>query len=237
MTKNLLVTGNSSGLGLALSQAYLDADWQVYGLSRRGCNLSNARLHDQCCDLASEEEIGPALERLLQGLEQLDLVYLNAGVFGALTKLAEINAVQIKQVMDVNVWANKIILDYLFSRGVRVSQVIAISSGAAISANVGWGNYAISKAALNKLIELYANEFPGTHFCCLAPGLVDTAMQDYLCDDSLHSLEEYPVLKKFREARGTETMPTADAAAHAIVEIAPRLLELESGSYADIRKL
>ena len=30
------------------------------------------------------------------------------------------------------------------------------------------------------LIALYADEFPNTHFTALAPGLIDTAMQDYL---------------------------------------------------------
>ena len=237
MSKSVLVTGNSSGLGLGLTEVYLGENYQVYGLSRRGCPLQHAALHDQVCDLSDTSVIAPALQSLLANLQHLDVVFLNAGIFGQLHKLADISEEEYSQVMDVNVWANKEILDWLFASGINVRQVIAISSGAALSANVGWGSYAISKIALNKLMALYANEFSQTHFSALAPGLVDTAMQDYLCDEQLHSISDYPLLKKFRDARGTEVMPPGRQAAQAIMDITEKLVELDSGSYADIRQM
>ena len=237
MSNKVLITGNSSGLGFGLTEVYLEENWQVFGLSRRGCPIEHEQLRDQQCDLSDSSAIAPALSGLLNSVERLDMVFLNAGIFGELHRLAEISEQEYQQVMQINVWANKHILDALYRNGVEIRQVIAISSGAAMSANIGWGSYAISKIALNKLMALYANEFSTTHFCSLAPGLVDTGMQDYLCDEELHSITEYPLLKKFRDARGTEVMPGGKEAAQAIFSITGQLEQLESGSYADIRNL
>ncbi len=40
------------------------------------------------------------------------------------------------------------------------------------------------------------------HFCALAPGLIDTAMQDYLC--GLDASERFPSLARIQAARGPE---------------------------------
>jgi benzil reductase ((S)-benzoin forming) len=237
MQKTVFITGNSSGLGYGLSEEYLARDWRVYGLSRRGCHGLSGDLHDIQCDLQNQAAIAPALTTLLSNVQQLDMVYLNAGILGGLNRITAVSLEQLKQTMDINLWANKLILDWLLTSNIQIKQIIAISSGAALSANKGWGPYSLSKIALNKLMELYANEFPDTHFLSLAPGLMDTAMQDYICDEASVAIVEFPTVKKFRDARGTETMPTPKTAAKAIIEILPRLKEMPSGTYVDIRKL
>ncbi len=72
-------------------------------------------------------------------------------------------------------------MDWLLEWGRPVRQVIMVSSGATVLGNKGWGAYALSKAGLNMLARLYDHEFPDTHISALAPGLIDTAMMDYLC--------------------------------------------------------
>ena len=107
----------------------------------------------------------------------------DVGGLGALV-LWELAVDEMKRVMEINVWANKTVLDWLHNSAVRVDQVVMISSGAAVLGNRGWGGYALSKAALNMLARLYAHEFPQTHLCALAPGIIDTAMMDYLCEQA-----------------------------------------------------
>ncbi len=85
------------------------------------------------------------------------------------------------------------------------------------------------------LIKLYAGERPETHFTALAPGLIDTAMQDYLTH--LPEDPRYEPLKILKAAKGTEKMPDGESCARRLIEAFPRLLKIESGSYADIRKL
>ena len=59
-----------------------------------------------------------------------------------------------------------------------VSSGIGLALAKAYLDEGGWNGYALSKAALNMMMKLYAAERPGTDFSALAPGLVDTAMQE-----------------------------------------------------------
>ncbi len=231
--KTLLITGNSSGLGRGISQVALQRGWAVYGCSRRGCDLNG--VHDQRCDLADFDAIGPALEQLLNGCSRLDLVILNAGLLGEIKPSQEQSLEQMCQLMDVNLWANKVILDGLLQRGLAVGQIIAISSGAAVLANRGWGGYTLSKAALNMLMRLYAHEFPNTHLSALAPGLIDTAMMDYLCVEP--DPVTYPALQRIRDARGSAVMPQPEAAGRRLLDAVERLRQFPSGSFIDIRQI
>jgi len=137
--------------------------------------------------------------------------------------------------MEVNVWVNKWLLDVLFADDRELGQVIAISSGAAVSGQRGWNGYGISKAALNMLIKLTAAERNGTHFTALAPGLIDTAMQDAICGRAAD--ERFPVVERLKQARGTKTMPDAGVAGQRCWDVAERLRAEPSGAFVDLRKL
>lgn len=235
--KKLFITGNSSGLGHGLSAAYLRRGWEVYGISRRGCEGLQGGLHDIRCDLSDMEALPVAMEALLGDCRQLDLVILNAGILGRIADLSDTPLSQIKQVMDINVWSNKQLLDWLLQADIGIAQIVLISSGAAVNGNRGWGAYSLSKAALNMLGMLYAHEFADSHIISLAPGLVDTAMQDYLCDDSRSDADLFPSLNKLRAARNTPQMPTAVEAGEMIADIVPGLLNYPSGSFLDVRTI
>ncbi|MCB1757090.1 MAG: SDR family NAD(P)-dependent oxidoreductase [Gammaproteobacteria bacterium] len=235
--QNVLITGNSSGLGLAFTRHLLQQGTSVFGLSRRGCPLEDKRLSDIRCDMADLDSIAPALDELLGDTRTLDLVLLNAGILGEIRDLHETPVADIEHVMRINVWANKIVLDTLLSRSIACKQIVLISSGAGVNGNKGWGAYSLSKAALNMLTMLYAHEMPQSHLSALAPGLVDTAMQDYLCDETIKAVSDFPSLGRLRSARGTVDMPTPDVAAQKILDTLPELLKQASGSYSDIRSL
>ncbi len=237
MHKTVFITGNSSGLGRALSERALELGWSVYGLSRRGCYGLSGDLHDIQCDLAEHSKITPALETMLLNVKHIDCVFLNAGVLGEIRELSQTPVESITKVMDVNVWANKIILDWLFNNDVHVEQTVAISSGVAVNPYRGWGAYSLSKGLFKELIQLYAMDFPETHFVSLVPGLVDTAMQAYLRDESIVSVEDFPSVQKFRDARGTDKMQTPTDVAELILKLVPKLRDFTSGSFVDIRKL
>lgn len=237
MTSAVFITGNSSGLGYALTKEYLQRGCSVYGLSRRGCRGLAGDLHDIECDLARHELIVPALERLLGDVAGIDLVFLNAGVLGEIREISTTPLADVKRVMDINLWANKVILDWLHARALPIDQIVLVSSGAAVHGSKGWGAYALSKAALNMLTQLYAHEFPQTHLCALAPGLVDTAMQAYLSDPRRVDARLFPGVQRLRDARGTPDMPSPDAVARRIAARLPRLKRHPSGSFQDLRSL
>jgi len=236
---NVFITGNSSGLGLGLTEALLEQEAIVWGMSRRGCPLAARHedaLRDRQQDLANLNHLEDGLERLLSDCLRLDLVVLNAGVLGRIQEISSTDVHDLEHLMRVNVWSNKMILDWLIERQIPVGQVVAISSGAAVNMSYGWGGYSLSKAALNNLVRLYAHEMTDTHLSAYAPGLVDTGMQDYLCGDV--DSEEFPSVQKLKDARGTERMPSPRDAAETLLGLLDNLREEhESGAFVDVRKM
>jgi NAD(P)-dependent dehydrogenase (short-subunit alcohol dehydrogenase family) len=236
MQKNIYITGVSSGLGHGLAKTYLEQGSAVYGCSRREPkDLVDQGLRFQSINLAEGDSGEALMAQQIQDVDRFDLVVLNAAKLGKIRDMAETPLADLRETMEINLWANKWILDTLFSRSRTIEQVVAISSGASKSGSRGWNGYSLSKAALNMLVKLYAGEQPETHFTSLAPGLVDTAMQDYLT--GLPEDSRYPPLEVLKAAKGTEKMPDGETCARKLIDLFPRLLQLESGNFADIRQL
>jgi len=234
--KKILITGVSSGLGHGLAKAYLERGASVYGCSRREpADLIEAGLHFKAVDLVDEQKGKRAFGELIDGLSHFDCVILNAAKLGEIRDMADTPLDDLRETMEINVWANKWLLDKLFSSGSAIKQVVGISSGASQSGSRGWNGYSLSKAALNMLIKLYAGEQPETHFTALAPGLVDTEMQDYLT--KLPADDRFKPLEVLKAAKGTEKMPDGDTCAQMLIDAFPKLLDRTSGEFADIRKL
>ncbi|WP_376696984.1 SDR family NAD(P)-dependent oxidoreductase [Wenzhouxiangella sp. EGI_FJ10305] len=236
---NVFITGNSSGLGLGLTEALLDRDALIWGMSRRGCPLAEHHddgIRDRKQDIGNLNHLEEGLDALLSDCQRLDLVVLNAGMLGRIQEIAHTDVHDLEHMMRVNVWANKLILDWFIERQIPIDQVVAISSGASVNMNYGWGGYSLSKAALNNLVKLYAPEMPDTHMISLAPGLIETGMQDYIRDEV--DSEEFPSVQKLKDARGTEKMPSPREAADSILDLLDDLKENhESGDFVDIRNL
>jgi NAD(P)-dependent dehydrogenase (short-subunit alcohol dehydrogenase family) len=232
--KNVFITGNSSGLGLGLSQVLLSHNYRIYGCSRRGCKLTG-NIIDCRCDLTQLDKIPETLRQLLQGVERLDLVVLNAGVLGEIKAMSATSVAQLRQIMDINLWPNKVILDWLLEEDLLINQILLLSSGAAVLGNKGWGGYALSKCALNMLGRLYAHEFTKSHIASIAPGLIDSSMMDYLCTQA--DSESYPALQRIKQARENGTILTPVMGGERIMTALPLIRSFESGSYIDLREI
>jgi benzil reductase ((S)-benzoin forming) len=231
---NILITGHSRGLGAALATAYLAQDSRVFGLARGTLATADSRLLQVSADFAQPHTLKRALADLLPPAIALDIVYLNAGVLGPISAANALSLEAARTVMDVNVWANKVLLDCLHGRMPAPKQIILMSSGAALRGSYGWGAYALSKATLNMLAQIYAHEFPQSHLTALAPGLIDTAMQATIRDSSAR---DFPSLARLHAAHGSDAMPNAELVAARIVAMAGALKQLPSGGFVDLRAL
>ncbi|MEO0510021.1 MAG: SDR family NAD(P)-dependent oxidoreductase [Verrucomicrobiota bacterium] len=234
MAGSILITGVSSGLGHGLAKVYLESGATVYGCSRRKPEDLEG-LKFRSVDLEDESSGSAAFEELIHKVPRFDAVILNAAKLGTIQDMSATPLDDLRQTMEINVWSNKWMLDLVFSSQREVKQVIGISSGASLSGSRGWNGYSLSKAALNMLMKLYAGERPQTHFTSLAPGLIDTAMQDYLTN--LPKDERYAPLEILKSAKGTEKMPDSETCARMLIDAFPKLFSYPSGEYADIRKL
>jgi NAD(P)-dependent dehydrogenase (short-subunit alcohol dehydrogenase family) len=133
-------------------------------------------------------------------------------------------------------WANKVILDFILDKKIKVKQVIAISSGASVNGSLGWNGYSLSKAALNMLVKLYAAEMRETHLSAIAPGLVKTEMIDSILLGD-HDVKRYQSVQSLRDSEKMCLVHSAERIAAKISSLLPRLLQEESGSFIDIRTM
>ena len=99
---SVLITGTSTGLGQALVAHYLKQGAQVYGLSRSGSRISHLHLRDARIDLGDLNTLKTSLAGLLEGIDQLDLVILNAGLLGQVEPMRTLEMDSLKDLMDVN---------------------------------------------------------------------------------------------------------------------------------------
>ncbi|MDZ7742598.1 MAG: SDR family NAD(P)-dependent oxidoreductase [Bacteroidota bacterium] len=232
----IFITGTSSGIGLGLAKKYLEDGHDVYGLSRNQNEeldkFENFRFISQ--DISDFKYAGINISNFLKEAEEIDLVVLNAGILNEIKDMSDTTVEELQKSMEVNVWGNKVALDAALNLA-SVKQVVAISTKAAVRGNRGWNAYAISKAAFKMMISLYAQEYPFTHFCSLAPGLIDTGMQDYLTN--LPDDERFPSIDRLKAARGTEKMPQPEEAADMLAKAIEKAREYETGSFVDVREI
>ncbi len=233
----IFITGTSSGIGHALALEYLRKGHRVYGVSRHVKKDLEAfdTFHFLQQDISRFDELATNLSGFLQHVDRIDLVILNAGILPQISDLGSTGMEEIRRVMNINVWANKVIIDSLFTGTRKVMQVVAVSSGASVSGSRGWNAYALSKATLNMLIDLYSKEHTETHFIALAPGIINTGMQEYI--RSLPDPEKYPVVKRLTRLYEESKMMEVEEAVPKLIRSFSRVRELESGSFADVRKL
>ena len=237
MSQTVFITGVSSGIGYGLARNYLDRGDTVLGVSRRSpADLDRENFHFLSLDLCDTSALRASLPKFLAEYSAINTVILNAGVLGKIGDMKDTTVEDMKKTMDINVWSCKSVLDLLMQNCEKIDKVISISSGAAINGNRGWNGYSISKAALNMLTMLYARENPSVHFAAIAPGLVDTAMQDYLCGHE--SDHRFPSLETLKSRRGTNDMPKPFEAAKKLILLFDSVeIHVESGNFADIRHL
>ncbi len=234
---NILITGTSSGVGYGLANYYLGKGHTVFGISR---NLNNeldqySKFNFLSLDLSKFGDLENKLYNFLKDIKTIDLVILNAGQLNEIKDLKDTTIEEIQAIMNINVWANKMLIDYLSTHIKNVHHIVAISSGASVNGSRGWNAYSLSKATLNMLIDLYAKETSNTHFTALAPGIIDTNMQDYIYKHADEN--KYPVVQKLKSAKGTSMMPGPDQAAKVIAEAIIKTRQYESGAFLDVRNM
>ena len=229
MKKNILITGCSSGLGLALMNYYLEKGFKVYGISRNKPEIQNQNFIHISFDLSQISEIKTSLTNILKEIKNLELVFLNAGMLGKIKILQELSIEEMQEVYSLNVYANKELLDILMQ--IDVKNIFIISSGASKTGYKGWGSYSLSKAGVNMLVNLYSNEMFNTKIIALAPGVIKTPMTDYIRFELDENI--FTSAKKLNEG----LVQTAFETAIKIDAFINRIDEFETGSYVDIRQI
>lgn len=186
--KSLVITGASSGLGLALARHYLERGATVAAIARRSELLQAlaAEFPDQvfcyALDVCDSLALQHAASDFTGHAGVPDVVIANAGVsVGTLTEHAEdIDAFQ--QVMDINV-LGMVKTFQPFVAAMRTAQagtLVGIASVAGFRGLPGASAYSASKAAAISYLESLRVELHGSgvKVVTICPGYIKTPMTD-----------------------------------------------------------
>lgn len=184
-----LVTGASRGIGAALAEQLGREGYHVVLTARTEAGLMETedRIHAAGgsatiapLDLTKGEEIDRLAAAISGRWEKLDLLVLNAATLGTLTPLAHASPKEFDAVMALNVTAQWRLIrnfDGLLRRA--RGTVVAVTSSVATRTTAYWGPYSASKAALENLVGVYADEMQalGVNALIVDPGGTRTEMR------------------------------------------------------------
>jgi NAD(P)-dependent dehydrogenase (short-subunit alcohol dehydrogenase family) len=184
MTSTALVTGASRGLGLALATALSARRWRLVVDGRDADRLATAVAGLPAPDLVTAipgDVADPAHRDALAAAagDRLDLLVNNASELGPspLPALADLRVEDLQAVLAVNTLAPLALVQLTLPALRRAGgTVLDVSSDAAVEAYAGWGGYGASKAALDRLTAVLAEEHPELHVYAIDPGDMNTAM-------------------------------------------------------------
>ncbi len=174
MPRKVLITGVSSGIGLAQARAFLELGDQVYGLDQKPAPDLPGDFHFLQVDLTQD------LEAVFSWVDQVDVLLLTAGILDAYTPLLEMSRELWDRIYETNVRVpmemSRFYLNKMVSVGAGV--IITMCSIASHIAGGGGAAYTSSKHALMGLTKQMALDYAesGVQIFGIAPGAVQTGM-------------------------------------------------------------
>ncbi|MBI2315810.1 MAG: bifunctional aldolase/short-chain dehydrogenase [Betaproteobacteria bacterium] len=160
-----LITGAASGIGKAAVASFLARGAAVAGLD---LNAAVESLHTRPdflgirCDLTDAQALSEGITRAVLRYGGLDMLVLNAGIFSASRKIAELSTDEWRRVMAINLDANFALLrachPYL-KLAPRGGRVVVIGPKNVPAPGPGAAAYSASKAGLNQLARVVALEW------------------------------------------------------------------------------
>lgn len=184
MTKNIIITGTSRGIGFELVQLFAKAGHQVLSLSRNNATISALNLENVTAlpfDLSIESEYEKVSNFVSKSWNnRVDVLINNAGLlinkpFDALTMH------DWESVYKVNVFGVAELIKTTLPFMTKGAHVVTVSSMGGIQGSMkfpGLAAYSSSKGAVITLSEVLAEEYKEQHisFNVLALGAVQTEM-------------------------------------------------------------
>lgn len=185
MTKVIAITGVSRGLGLALTEKFIELGHVVCGCARSGEAIEKLTQkygsphHFSRVDVADDSQVKSWAERVLANFPPPDLLINNASILTPLAPLWRVSHEEFSQSIDVNVKGVANVIRYF------VPAMLLRKSGIIVNISSGWGRstspqvapYCASKWAIEGLTQSLAQELPdGMAAIPLNPGIIHTDM-------------------------------------------------------------
>jgi 3-oxoacyl-[acyl-carrier protein] reductase len=207
---NVLVTGGSRGIGLAIARRLAGAGYSVIAIARResdelreaieaGAKQGSGRLHFRSFDLSQIDAI-PAFVKVLR--DEFGAIYglvNNAGI-GTEGLLATMHNSEIEALMRLNVLSPVILTKYVVRHMMAdgAGRIINMSSIIASTGYNGLSVYGATKAAATGFTRSLAREVGrlGITVNAIAPGFVDTELTQNLAPEQRRRIAGRSALRR-----------------------------------------
>jgi NAD(P)-dependent dehydrogenase (short-subunit alcohol dehydrogenase family) len=192
--RSALVTGASQGLGLEIARSLVRAGAGVCICSRTLADLErardelvalagdDARVLAVAADVSDRESVDELVQQALERFDDLTALVNNAGVYGPMGTIEEIDWDAWVQAIEVNLLGSVLMARALVPHFKRrgYGKIVQLAGGGATAPMPGISAYAASKAAIVRFAETLAGELRphGVDVTAVAPGALNTRMLD-----------------------------------------------------------
>ena len=228
-----IVTGASQGIGAALVDALVNADYNVVATSR---NINQALTPSSnlvlvAGDIGKQETATKVSAAAIENFGTIDLLVTNAGIFST-KPFTEFTTDDFNALVSTN------LLGFLYITQLAVAQMQKQKAGAVVSitaaladqpiAGVNAAVPMITKGGLNAVIKSLAIEYAkeGIRFNAVAPGIVDTPMHTDDPKEFLKTLQPMGKIASVKDVVGAVLF-----LAHA-GQVTGEVLHVDGGSHA-----
>ena len=213
---NVLITGGSRGIGLAIATRLAGAGYNVIAVARReteelaaAVRASEKRLHFRACDLSVIDAI-PAFAKLVR--DEFGAIYglVNNAGLGTEGLLATMHNSEIEALVQLNVLSPIVLTKYVARHMMAdgAGRIINISSIIASTGYNGLSVYGATKAAATGFTRSLAREVGklGITVNAIAPGFIDTELTHDLSDEGRKRIAGRSALRRLPETEDVARM-------------------------------
>ncbi|MEC8075891.1 MAG: SDR family oxidoreductase [Pseudomonadota bacterium] len=188
----LVITGASSGIGLATAAVFIESGYTVINLSRSACDVDGVT--NITCDLADPNFLPDIETTLLAGIAEADTLCLvhNAARL-AHDCVAEISPEELRNVYEINLIAPTVLNRTLLPSMSPGSSILYVGSTLGEKAVPGSFSYVTSKHASIGMMRATCQDLAGSgvHTACINPGFTDTEMlRDHIPADVMPEIAQ-----------------------------------------------
>jgi NAD(P)-dependent dehydrogenase (short-subunit alcohol dehydrogenase family) len=188
----VLVTGGGSGIGAGVAHAIVEAGGQVVLLGRNNDKLTTAAkglvssgtppdvISCVSADVTDEEQVRAAIARTVDRFGRLNGVVHCAGGSETIGPLTHMDSAAWRRTVDLNINGTMYVLKHSAPEMIREGRgsFVAVSSIASAVTHRWFGAYGVSKAGLDHLVQLAADELGASSIRvnAIRPGLTRTEL-------------------------------------------------------------
>ena len=215
MQKVALITGTGSGIGKAIAELLLKEGYLVYGYSRTN-KIQHQNFTFTKVDLSDLSQVSALVFPTIIADEVL--LVNNAATIGTIVPFDKKQTNDIIQEYNLNLVAPTILCrKFITTYPDDKKLLINIGSGAANSPIPSWSTYCATKAALDMLTQVIADEkHKNLTVFSVHPGVVNTNMQKTIRETEAHL---FPLLSKFTAYHNNNELETTTIAAQKLYYI------------------